>query len=116
MGHAERMDLDAVRAELEQVVRESDAAIAALAVDDDSLDMEEADLGTELSEADREEALADAADTRREEALAALARLDNGTFGICVDCGEQINEERLMFRPEAARCLKDQQRFEEREG
>jgi DnaK suppressor protein len=110
------MDLDAVRAELEQVVRESDAALAALQVDEDSGDMEEADLGTELSEADREEALADAAEARREEALAALARLDGGTFGTCVDCGEKIPEERLLFRPEAARCLACQQRFEDREG
>jgi len=110
------MDLDAVRADLEQVVRESDAAIAALAVAEDSGDIEEADLGTELSEADREEALADAADTRREEALAALARLDAGSYGVCLDCGQPINEERLAFRPEAARCLTDQQRFEDREG
>jgi RNA polymerase-binding transcription factor DksA len=109
------MDLDAVRAELEQVVRESDAAIAALAVEED-VEVEEADLGTELSEQDREEALADAADARREEALAALARLDAGTFGVCVDCGEKIVEERLLFRPEAARCLPCQQRHEEREG
>jgi len=109
------MDLDAVRAELEQVVRESDAAIAALEREDDG-EVEEADLGSELSEADREEALADAADTRREEALAALGRLDAGTFGACIDCGQPIPEERLLFRPEAARCLKDQQRFEDREG
>jgi DnaK suppressor protein len=111
------MDLTAVRAELEQVVRESDAAIAALAYQEDGdLDTDESDVSSELTEADREEALAEAAGTRREEALAALARLDAGTFGVCVDCGQPIPEERLSFRPEAARCLADQQRFEEREG
>lgn len=110
------MDLTAVRAELEQAVRESDAAIAALAHEEANLDIEEADVSSELVEADREEALAEAADSRRDEALAALARLDAGTYGLCVDCGQQIAEERLLFRPEASRCLTDQQAFEEREG
>jgi RNA polymerase-binding transcription factor DksA len=111
------MDLAAVRQELEQVVRESDAAIAALAyVDDDDLETDEADASADMTEADREEALAEAADGRREEALAALARLDAGTYGTCIDCGQPIDEERLSFRPEAARCLKDQQAFEEREA
>jgi len=109
------MDLAAVRLELEQVVRESDAAIAALAYED-GLEIDEADVSAELTEADREEALAEAADSRREEALAAIARLDAGTYGFCIDCGKPINEERLSFRPEAARCLEDQQAHEEREG
>lgn len=109
------MDLTAVRAELEQVVRESDAAIAALAYDAE-VEIEEADVSSELAEADREEALADAADNRREEALAALARLDAGTYGLCLDCGQPIVEERLLFRPEAARCLADQEAFEAREA
>lgn len=109
------MDLEAVRLDLEQVVRESDAAIAALAYED-GLEIDEADVSAELTEADREEALAEAADGRREEALAALARLDAGTYGFCIDCGKPIAEERLLFRPEAARCLEDQQAHEERVG
>ena len=109
------MDLAAVRLDLEQVVRESDAAIEALAFDEDQ-EIDEADVSSELTEADREEALAEAAGGRRLEALAALARLDAGTYGICVDCGEQIAEERLLFRPEAARCLNCQQLHEDREG
>jgi len=111
------MDLTAVRAELEQMVREAEAASAALAVADElGGEMEEADIAAELTEADREEALADAADSRREDALAALARIDAGTYGVCVDCGEKIDEARLEFRPEAARCLRCQQAHEEREG
>jgi RNA polymerase-binding transcription factor DksA len=109
------MDHGAVRQELEQVVRESDAAIAALAYEDD-VEIDEADVSAELTEADREEALAEAAGGRRAEALAAIARLDAGTYGKCIVCGEDIPEERLLFRPEAARCLKDQQAYEDREG
>ncbi len=29
-----------------------------------------------------------------QDVIVALARLDNGTWGICVDCGEEISEDR----------------------
>lgn len=35
---------------------------------------------------------------------AALARIDAGTFGICVVCGEPIAEERLNVVPYATKC------------
>ena len=36
---------------------------------------------------------------------AALQRLDAGTYGICVSCGEPISEGRLKVRPAATQCL-----------
>ncbi|HMB46794.1 MAG TPA: TraR/DksA family transcriptional regulator [Afifellaceae bacterium] len=35
---------------------------------------------------------------------AALARIENGTYGICVACGEPVSEERLDAVPHAPRC------------
>ncbi|MBF9030513.1 TraR/DksA family transcriptional regulator [Rhodobacterales bacterium HKCCE3408] len=35
---------------------------------------------------------------------AALARIEDGTYGICVSCGEQISPERLEAVPYAALC------------
>ena len=35
----------------------------------------------------------------------ALGRLNDGTYGTCVQCGEQIAPERLEARPEAALCI-----------
>ncbi len=35
---------------------------------------------------------------------AALARIDKGTFGVCVSCEEPISNERLEVLPHAARC------------
>ena len=35
----------------------------------------------------------------------ALARLDRGTYGLCVDCGTALPYVRLDAVPEAARCL-----------
>jgi RNA polymerase-binding protein DksA len=45
---------------------------------------------------------------------AALARLANGTYGTCVDCGTEIPAERLEVRPQATRCLGCQIREERR--
>lgn len=103
------MNLDELRADLDQIIREADAALAAaeqepLETDeDDAIDID----------ADREEAMLEATAERRVEALAAVERMDAGTYGACIDCGNQIPEERLSFRPEAARCLSCQERFEQ---
>lgn len=35
----------------------------------------------------------------------ALARIEDGTYGICVHCGEDIAPARLDARPEAALCI-----------
>ncbi len=45
-----------------------------------------------------------------EEIDAALARIDAGTYGMCVHCGFAISRERLEFRPHAAGCVSCQQR------
>jgi len=62
-----------------------------------------ADAGAVLSDHDRVEA-----------ALAALERIDAGTYGLCADCGEPIPEGRLEARPDAARCISCQSRHDRR--
>ena len=37
---------------------------------------------------------------------AALARLDDGEYGYCVTCGEEINADRLALDPSVALCLR----------
>jgi DnaK suppressor protein len=64
-----------------------------------------ADAGSTLSEADRTEAILHSARSQREEVLAALARIEENTYGRCVDCGGEIPEGRLDARPDAARCV-----------
>jgi DnaK suppressor protein len=34
-----------------------------------------------------------------------LDRLDQGTFGICEECGEDISDERLKARPVTTLCI-----------
>lgn len=42
----------------------------------------------------------------------ALERIENGGYGICIDCDTDIPYERLMAFPAAARCLTCKEKFE----
>jgi DnaK suppressor protein len=45
----------------------------------------------------------------------ALAKIDDGTFGTCEECSEEISVKRLEARPETTlciRCKEDQERME----
>ncbi len=57
-------------------------------------------------------------DTRLEEyrrLTRALEKIDEGTYGICVECDSQISEKRLKSFPNAERCLICQEEFEEKQ-
>lgn len=45
----------------------------------------------------------------------ALDRLDQGTFGICESCGEEISEQRLKARPVTTLCIACKKRQENEE-
>jgi DnaK suppressor protein len=38
--------------------------------------------------------------------LEALARIESGRYGLCVDCGAPITYERLLAQPQASRCIR----------
>ena len=42
----------------------------------------------------------------------ARARMRDGTYGFCIDCGAEIGFARLCAYPTALRCIEDQQRVE----
>ncbi|MEO7151468.1 MAG: TraR/DksA family transcriptional regulator [Burkholderiaceae bacterium] len=44
---------------------------------------------------------------------AALARIEAGTYGVCLDCGVDIPRARLQAQPAAARCIACQERAEQ---
>lgn len=55
-------------------------------------------------------------DTRIDEfnrIVKALKMIEEGTYGICVDCELPISERRLKLYPDATRCLACQEAFEE---
>ncbi|MBW2040170.1 MAG: RNA polymerase-binding protein DksA [Deltaproteobacteria bacterium] len=45
----------------------------------------------------------------------ALERIEEGTFGICERCGEEISEKRLEARPVTTLCIRCKQEQEEME-
>jgi DnaK suppressor protein len=45
----------------------------------------------------------------------ALRKLEEGTYGICEDCGEEISEERLKIMPFAIYCIDCQEKREQLE-
>lgn len=58
-------------------------------------------------------------DTRIDEfnrIVKALKMIEDGTYGICVDCELPISERRLKMYPDATRCLACQEAFEEGKG
>jgi RNA polymerase-binding transcription factor DksA len=61
----------------------------------------------EMDDAERERRLAELADVRL-----ALERLDHGSYGDCIECGEAIPVQRLLVQPAAARCTTCQNALE----
>ena len=45
----------------------------------------------------------------------ALDRIDNGTFGICEECGEDISDKRLKARPVTTLCINCKKKQENQE-
>jgi DnaK suppressor protein len=86
--------------------------IATVASDESSqvVELDQARVGR-LSRMDAMQAqqMAQASGRRRELMLhrvtAALARIDNGVYGVCRSCDESINPQRLEFDPTAVLCI-----------
>lgn len=107
-----RARIERRRAELAIELRDDAEKLAgdrASRLDGESAERNAADLLAEVDQAelnrDRNELL---------EVEAALARLDNGTYGDCVDCDQTVGAARLEAYPAAARCVACQGAFEAR--
>ncbi|MGH3388987.1 MAG: TraR/DksA family transcriptional regulator [Actinomadura sp.] len=104
------MDTAAARTRLEAMLADLGRSIAILKGEHpergtSSYDHDPTDAGTTLSDSDRVEASLEAMERQRSAVAAALGRIVTGTYGQCVDCGEQVPEGRLDARPDAARCI-----------
>ena len=69
----------------------------------------DADFSEQAVDLADDEALEGVDDVLRAEAAqirAALARIDNGTYGTCANCGAEIGAKRLEAQPVATRCIK----------
>ena len=87
--------------------------------DDPTLDTESygnhmADVGSETYEMEKNLGLLDNLRRQLEMTDAALARFDQGTYGICANCGRPIDPNRLEALPHATLCI-DCKRLQEAE-
>ncbi|PSL44402.1 TraR/DksA family transcriptional regulator [Salsuginibacillus halophilus] len=71
------------------------------------------DTGTELFEREKDTALHEHRKLARQDAEAALARIEAGTYGYCTVCGEEIKKERLFANPSASECIEHAGRGED---
>ena len=105
------METTVARKRLEEMRDDLDRTIAVLQgegpgpVAGTGYPQDSADAGSSLSEADRTEAILHSARNQRDEVVAALSRIDESSYGKCIDCGHEIPEGRLDARPDAARCV-----------
>lgn len=67
------------------------------------------DLSTDYASKDRTTALLSMDRKTLEQVEDALQRLENGTYGKCERCGDQIPHERLEILPYATLCVKCQE-------
>jgi DnaK suppressor protein len=114
------VDAAVTRKRLEEMLDGLDRSIAVLngerpaPGDGPSNSFDPADAGANLSEADRTEAVLHSAQQQRGNVLAALTRIKDGSYGLCVDCGKPVPEGRLEARPDAARCVACQAKHDRR--
>jgi DnaK suppressor protein len=111
IGGGDQMDVMMARQRLEEICSELDRSITVLKRDggqqpsSGDYPQDPADAGANLSESERAEAVLAVARRQRSDVLAALHRIDLGTYGTCLDCGTIVPEGRLEAKPEAARCV-----------
>jgi DnaK suppressor protein len=111
------MEISVARARLEEICADLDRTVAVLRGEHHLVrggDAEAGDAGSYLTEADRSAAAVQTALAQRAEVIAALARMDEGSYGRCVDCGALVPEARLEARPATARCVPCQARRDRR--
>ena len=102
------MEISVARKRLEEMRADLDRTVSVL-IGEHHLarggDAEAGDAGSNLTEADRNAASVQTVMDQRAEIIAALARIDDGSYGRCVDCGGPVPEPRLEARPATARCV-----------
>ena len=111
------MEISVARKRLEEMRDDLDKTVAVLRGEHPLIRggaAEAGDAGANLTEADRNEAAVQATLEQRAEVAAALARVDNGSYGRCVDCGNEIPAPRLEARPTTTRCVPCQSKRDRR--
>ncbi|GCE21759.1 TraR/DksA family transcriptional regulator [Dictyobacter kobayashii] len=106
--------LEEQRHELEENLKDSTAGPPAETNGDpatiDYQDKE--DDATDTQEMQQEQGIRFTLQSQLDDVNAALKRIEDGTYGRCVDCGKEIPEKRLEAIPWAERCIEDEEKHD----
>jgi len=102
----ERQELEA---QLQQIEEQSFANTQSDISGEVSFDEENADAGTFTFERERDLSIENNVRDLLGKIARAIARIDDGTYGICTRCGKQIEKARLKALPYVDLCIKDAQ-------
>lgn len=75
-----------------------------------SIDQHTSDLGNETIEREKDLGFVAQANKTLAQCEQALDRMDQGTYGVCETCGQDIGLERLKALPFAAKCIECQEK------
>jgi len=97
-----------IERELEELRTGRDGSDGELA----AVDQHNADAGTELFDEERDQSLIQRMERDLEAIAQAFRRLEDGTYGVSVESGEPIPDERLELVPWADRTVEEQARID----
>lgn len=64
-----------------------------------------ADAGASTAERTETMGIVDNLKNRLDKIDAAISRLDEGSFGVCTQCGKDIGPDRIEYRPTSSKCI-----------
>ena len=104
---------DALRAELQAKKKELSSRLERITANlQRGFDSDSKEMAKELEDSEVVDALGNEARGEIAKISAALVRLDNGRYGICTECSEPIEADRIKVYPYADECI-DCARFDE---
>jgi RNA polymerase-binding protein DksA len=108
-------ELEEQRAHSLEIVAEQEDELSGLMRDSgDGAGQDQADLGATTFERDHEMSVLNSEREKLAQIDRALARIEDGTYGVCESCGQPIGKLRLMAFPRATLCMTCKQREERR--
>ena len=111
--------LGARRDELEQEIANLTTDIREIAEDEQlegGTSNHPADEGSDVRDAEQSLTIQQDLREMQTQVMAALARMDEGTYGLCLQCGKPIDSERLDALPHAAYDIEHQAEVERNAG
>lgn len=102
-------ELKLVETELQSVGRinpSHDSDWEATATDTEIQHADQNEVADQIEELEENTGIVKQLETRFHEIKSALAKIEDGTYGVCVVCKEQIEDERLKANPAADTCIK----------